>query len=314
MQVAITGSHGFIGRHVAELFHARGHTVSGLDLNAVAAPGFASVVRGSILDEADLMQAFSGADLVIHTAAVVEEGGAPEHFYRLNVDGTLLSAKVAKAQGVRRFIHLSSVMVYGFEFPDLVSETSPLWPNGNPYCDSKIASEDAILPLHSESFRIVIARPGDVVGPGSIPWVTRPVDLMKRRLFALPNGGQGRFNPIHVRDVARALLHLSELDDLKDFYNLVTGESVSCGEYFDQLARAYGLSRPIRAPSGLMRSAARLMTKSASIFRKSPPFQAEGVDFLLRTGTYSGNRLRESGFECEESLSGLFDELRYLSK
>lgn len=314
MHVAITGSHGFIGRHVAQVFHRLGHRVSGLDLHASDQPEFHRAISGSILSDRDLEHTFEDVDTVIHTAAIVEEGGDPERFYRLNVDGTLKAAHIALNQGVRRFIHLSSVMVYGFKFPDQVGEASPLWPNGNPYCDSKIASEDVLKPLASEAFKVIIARPGDVVGHGSIPWVTRPVDLMRKRLFALPDRGRGRFNPIHVRDIARALLHLSQLEDPQQTYNLVTGTSVSCGEYFDKLAQAHGLSKPLRAPSSLMRSAANLMTKSAAILNFQTPFQAEGVDFLLRSGTYSGNALRASGFECQESLESLFIELRNLSR
>ena len=314
MHLAITGSHGFIGRHVAQLFHREGHRVSGLDLHATGQPEFHRAISGSILKTQDLERTFEEADVVIHTAAVVEEGGDRERFDRLNVDGTLKAAHVARDQGVKRFIHLSSVMVYGFEFPEQVAETSPLWPNGNPYCDSKIASENVLKPLASDGFEVIIARPGDVVGHGSVPWVTRPVELMRKKLFALPDRGRGRFNPIHVRDIARALLHLSQLKDPRSVYNLVTGTSVSCGEYFDKLAQAYGLSRPLRAPSALMRSAANIMTKSAAILNFNAPFQAEGVDFLLRSGTYNGNALRSSGFECKETLESLFIELRNLSR
>ena len=314
MRVAITGSHGFIGREVAKHFHRHGYFVSGLDLRASKQPEFERSVSGSILEKRDLEKAFKTADVVIHTAAVVEEGGDSERFFRLNVDGTKLAAEVARSQGVRRFIHLSSVMVYGFEFADQITEDSPFWPNGNPYCDSKIASEDVLSGLSTSTFKVIIARPGDVVGPGSIPWVTRPVDLMRRKLFALPNRGRGRFNPIHVRDIARALFHLSQLDDPERAYNLVTGHSVSCAEYFDQIAETYRLPRPMRLPTSVMRSAARVMTKSASIFNFQAPFQAEGVDFLLRSGTYNGNALRASGFECSETLESLFMELRNLSR
>ena len=314
MHVAITGSHGFIGREVARHFHRLGHRVSGLDLRADDGTGFDRAVSGSILQRRDLEATFENVDTVIHTAAIVEESGDAETFYRLNVDGAALAAQVARDSGVRRFIHLSSVMVYGFDFPDQVGESMPLWPNGNPYCDSKIASEDAVSALETDTFRVIIARPGDVVGPGSVPWVVRPVDLMRRKLFALPEGGRGRFNPIHVRDIARALLHLSELDDPARAYNLVTGNSVSCADYFDNLAKAHQLPRPLRLPSNVMRSAARLATKIAPILNFKAPFQAEGVEFLLRSGTYSGNALRASGFECQETLESLFSELRNLSR
>ena len=314
MRVAITGSHGFIGRHVAAHFRQEGHHITGLDLHPTEVPYFDRVIRGSILSERHLEEALEGVDTVIHTAAIVEEGGDVERFNKLNVDGARLVAEVAKTKGARRLLHLSSVMVYGFNFPDQVSETQPLWPNGNPYCDSKIASEAILKPLADNSFRIIIVRPGDVIGVGSIPWVTRPLDLMRRRLFALPNGGRGRFNPIHVRDVARGLHHLSQLISPHQTYNLVSGISVSCAEYFGNLARACGLRPPLKVPAALLRSTASLMTKSADLLGFRAPFRADGVDFLLRTGTYNGGRLRDSGFFCVDTLKTFFDEVENLSR
>ena len=152
------------------------------------APEFNRAISGSILQRRDLEATFEDADTVIHTAAIVEESGDIERFFRLNVDGARLAAEVARDSGERRFIHLSSVMVYGFDFPNQVSESVPLWPNGNPYCDSKIASEDAVSALETDTFRVIIARPGDVVGPGSVPWVTRPSTSCAVSSLPLPSG------------------------------------------------------------------------------------------------------------------------------
>ena len=118
----------------------------------------------------------------------------------------------------------------------------------SPTATPRLPQESILKPLEDETFRVIIVRPGDVIGVGSIPWVTRPLDLMRRHLFALPNGGRGRFNPIHVRDVARGLLHLSRLETPLQSYNLVSGISVSCAEYFGNLARTFGLRPPIKSP------------------------------------------------------------------
>ena len=99
MRVAITGSHGFIGRHVAAYFRQEGHHITGLDLHPTEVPYFDRVIRGSILSERHLEEALEGVDTVIHTAAIVEEGGDVERFNKLNVDGARLVAEVAKADG-----------------------------------------------------------------------------------------------------------------------------------------------------------------------------------------------------------------------
>ena len=71
MRVAITGSHGFIGRQVAAQFREEGHHITGLDLNPTDAPHFDRVIQGSILSKRHLEEAFEDIDTVIHTAAIV---------------------------------------------------------------------------------------------------------------------------------------------------------------------------------------------------------------------------------------------------
>ena len=186
-------------------------------------------------------------------------------------------------------------MVYGFNFPDQVVETQPLWPNGNPYCDSKIASEAILKPLADESFRIIIVQAWRCIGVGSIPWVTRPLDLMRRRLFALPNGGRGRFNPIHVRDIARALHH---------FAADIAPPNLQFSQWNIGLMRRIlwtswrGMRPPTpsKVPAALLRSTASLMTKSADLLGFPDHISGRGCRFPASNGTYNGNALRDSGF------------------
>ena len=112
-----------IGLHAsAAHFVARGSSHHSLDLKPWRRrpPLWTASSKGSILSERHLREALEEVDTVIqvHRAAVVEEGGDVERFNKLIVDGARLVAEVAKAQGAERFLHLSSVMVYGFNFPD----------------------------------------------------------------------------------------------------------------------------------------------------------------------------------------------------
>ena len=87
---------------------------------------------------------------MLHTAARVSFGSGLERFWHANVAGTRHALDAAVAAGARRFLHLSSVTVFGFDFPDGVDERHPVRPNGVPYVDTKVASEQVVLQAHAE--------------------------------------------------------------------------------------------------------------------------------------------------------------------
>ncbi|MGH7438015.1 MAG: NAD-dependent epimerase/dehydratase family protein, partial [Polyangiaceae bacterium] len=199
--LSVTGVGGFIGRRLAERALSRGMKVRGLDQSESAARELhgVDVVVGDVCDPAAARAACAGADVVVHTAAVVREDGLRELYQRVNVGGTGQMVAAAREAGARRFVQLSSVMVYGYRFPPGVTEDGPLRGEGNPYCETKIESERvAEASREPGRFEITIIRPGDVYGPRSVPWVVRPYLLMKSGLFMLPDGGKGIINQVYV--------------------------------------------------------------------------------------------------------------------
>src|SRR5262249_55924364 len=157
-----------------------GWQVRGIDNSAAAATRAervgAWVQTGDVTAEGSARRLCGGAEVIVHTAAIVGEGGEGgdwARYRRVNVEGTRTMARAARAAGVGRFVHLSSVMVYGFTYPDGVDEDGPLRGENNPYCQTKIESEAALRELLPSG--VTIVRPGDVYGPGSIPWVVRPL-------------------------------------------------------------------------------------------------------------------------------------------
>ncbi len=89
---------------------------------------------------------------------------------RVNVRGTLLRARRRAAARRRAVVHVSSVATWGYDFPhDLASEDAPARVCGAPYVDTKTASQELALRRGA-----AVVRPGDVYGPGSVPWTVRP--------------------------------------------------------------------------------------------------------------------------------------------
>lgn len=293
--IAITGIGGFIGTRMAERALALGWRVQGLELSPIAAERTralgAIVTVGDINDASAVRHALAGADCVFHTAAIVEEDGDRADYERVNVEGTRTVCRSASDAGVRRFIHLSSVMVYGFDYPQDVDENGPLDGQGNVYNDTKLASEQVALSHHSlAGMRVVVIRPGDVYGHASVPWVLRPIDLLRRRLFVLPDFGRGVINHVHVDNlldgVLLALDKMQQSDAVAgQAFTISDGVATPCRDFFAYHARMAGKPLPL-LPTWTI---AGFLRASAPVWRllgQKPPASPAGVQFLLRRHRY----------------------------
>lgn len=114
---------------------------------------------------------FSAYDVVFHVAGIAHVSTDPhmeEMYYKVNRDLTIEVAEKAKAEGVKQFIFMSSIIVYG----DSSSEKSVIDKNTIPtpsnfYGNSKLQAEKGIKPLESANFKVVIIRPPMIYGKGS---------------------------------------------------------------------------------------------------------------------------------------------------
>lgn len=292
---AITGGGGFIGLALAARLRRLGARVRGLDLSPKAAGSLAAIgaeaLIGDVTSREDARRLCDAADVVIHTAAIVSEGGDPAPFRRVNVEGVRTIAEAARDAGARRLVHLSSVMVYGFDFPHDVTEDGPLRGEGNPYCETKIESERVVLDLHARGdLEVTVIRPGDVYGPGSIPWVVRPLELMKRRLFVVPE--RGVINQVYVDDLVDGIVRAIERDAVGEAFNLTEGVATPCADYFARLARMIGRDRPPVVPARVLRPLFSAIERGCEALRVEPPARAAALSFLARPNRYSIEKAR----------------------
>jgi nucleoside-diphosphate-sugar epimerase len=312
-RVAVTGGAGFIGGAVVDALVARGDDVLALDLVPVERPGVQSVVA-DVAADGPWVEAFVGCDLVVHTAAIVTEAGDRDHFEAVNVGGTRRVCDAAADADVDRVVHLSSIVVYGDRFPrgSLRSEDDPTVPTGGPYTDTKIAAEHAALAAASDRrLDLTIVRPGDVYGPGSIPWVRRPLELLRRGLFVLVDGGVWPLSPVHVDDVAAGILAALATDAARGrAYNLA-GPPVRARDFFAHHAAHVG--RPlVSLPRPAARAATRAIATAARLAGRVPPIAPEAIEYVTHPGGYAtGRAARELGWQPQvplaEGLAASFD-------
>lgn len=303
MKIGITGVGGFIGRTIAMLAIKQGHTVSGVEQSTdgcdLATRLGVNVYPGDVRDRSTLMHAFSGCNALIHTAAMVVEGGDWDTVRSVNVGGTVQVIATAKALKIPRVVHLSSVMVYGFQFPDGITEDGPLRGESNPYCQTKIESE-AVVQASGEAVKTVIFRPGDVYGPGSVPWIIRPLRLAQRAPLLVPDR-TSFINPLHVDHLAQACITASAPNSQAEgVYNLVDDVPITCFEYFTHLSNAVN-QRTHVVPARLLR---RLFRLNSSLPRRwALDISEDSIAFLQRPGRYDATRARvELGFRPNQEF------------
>jgi nucleoside-diphosphate-sugar epimerase len=287
---------------------ARGMRVQGLDASPAAAElarkKGAEVVIGDVTDTDSVARASRGADVMFHTAAIIEEDGDSSVFRRVNVDGTRNVAESARAAGVGQFVQLSSVMVYGFKYPRFVTEEGPFRGEGNPYCETKLESDRLVLSLHSPgSFDVTVIRPGDVYGPRSRPWVLRPLDLMRKRIFVLIDGGRGTMNHVHVDNLLDAVFLALEQRAAGQAFNVTDGAETTFADYFGRLARMLGRTSLPSAPGALVRGGFSLVGRAGALIGLRLPVSPAAVDFVSRLHPYGIDRARRVlGYEPRISL------------
>lgn len=165
-RILVTGVNGFIGNALGEYLSlddacdVRGSIRS---LGSHLIENIEIFETGAISGLTDWRAALEGVDCIIHTAGLAhnkcDSGDEEKAFRETNIEGTLCLAKQAAACGVKRFVFLSSIGVYGAFSEKVLQEGSALNPV-NSYTRSKLETEKALLAICASSeMEFVIIRP-----------------------------------------------------------------------------------------------------------------------------------------------------------
>lgn len=294
----VTGALGFIGRALSRRLRDRGVEVRGMDVRAEPDLG---VVAGDVAAEGPWQRHAAGCDLVVHTAAIVSMRPDPGPIWEVNVLGARRALDAARDGGAQRFVHLSSITAFSFAYPDGVTEAHPIRPNGVPYVDTKVASEQVVLQAHAaREIDCTVVRPGDVYGPGSMPWTVWPVEELARGRMLLPAFGRGVISPVYVDNLVDGILLAGTRDEgAGQVFTITDGAGVTAAEFFGHYARL--LDKPLRRVPTL---ASRILASLAMRLPGDTEVNQAAVTYLARSGTYSIEKARTLlGYEPQVDLA-----------
>jgi len=178
-RILITGATGFIGSALSHCLLEAGYLVRGVVRASTRIPRRTTpesvnlewVVLHDRSTERETNDALQGVQIVVHLAArvhvMVDDASNPlQEFQRVNVDWTERLAARAAAQGVLRFVYLSSIKVNGEQTVVPFTEQDPPKPQ-DPYGVSKWEAEQALARVSTQTgMETVVVRSPLVYGPG----------------------------------------------------------------------------------------------------------------------------------------------------
>ena len=190
MDVLVTGGTGFVGSYLCDELVARGHDVTALGRNPRAAEFDRDVAtaRGDVTDYESIEPHFEGVDCVVQLVALsplFKPDGGDEMHFSVHRDGTENAVDAAEEHDVERFVQLSAL---GAD-PD----------GATAYIRAKGEAENVV---EASSLDSVVYRPSVVFGDGGefVPFTRK---LATPYLTPLPGGGETRFQPVYVEELAR---------------------------------------------------------------------------------------------------------------
>lgn len=318
LRVAVTGATGFVGWHTVH--ELRQHNVEPIAIVRASSSisrlkESAITIRTAGLDSVDeLTKVFAGCDAVFHLASAVDFAGDWPRFHETNVQGTANVLSAARAAGVRRVVHCSTIAAVGASLSPTKLDECAKWKLRHlrvPYITTKREAEELALAANDQQLEVVVVNPGSVIGPddfagsefGLICW------RFWRGRLSIHFGGGNCF--VDVRDVAAGIRLAWQRGRAGERY-ILGGTNRSMSAFFAELSRVSPEPIPRwRLPSAIGPAIAGI---ERLFSRKKRPraYLSDAQARLLPWFFYfdSGKAKREIGFAprpLSVSLSDAFD-------
>jgi nucleoside-diphosphate-sugar epimerase len=296
--ILVTGATGFTGEHLARALVAEGARVVAFvrptsRVEALQRLGVEARVV-DLRDRDDVMRRFDGFSHVYHVAAAFRTQHADlDEFRRVNVDGTKNLLDAARAAGVRRFVHCSTVGVQGHIAAPPADEDAPYGP-GDTYQETKLAGELLVrAAMGTGSMEVAVVRPVGIYGPGDRRFLKlfRPI---ARRRFVMIGSGRTLYHLTHVRDVVQGLLLAGRHPAAVGGVFTIAGERyTTLGDLTNLIAAALDVPPPrLRVPYWPVYAVSLAADRAFRAFGMTPPIYPRRVEFFAKDRAFDISRAR----------------------
>jgi len=279
-----------------------------------------------LTDKESLKKPVHGCSIVFHTASIFDYSTGSNMLYNVNVQGTSNLLSVCAEKKVKKVVLWSSLAVYGvptkngYDFP--VTEDQPLSPNiKGRYDKSKRYQEhyslnylDTLKQDGSTEPELTIIRPAPLYGPGTYYGAYIFMKYVQQHSLAgIPRNVQKKSLPlIHVDDVARAAIHLSEVGKYDgECYNVVDDNTLNMLETMRWIAFLTDNEIEILPPTPLailkpiFKLVAKLSLRKAKKIKAEtgkmpvPKLETDTLSYMFGNFDFSNEKLKSTGFKLK---------------
>ena len=322
MRDLVTGATGFIGGHIADRLLREGRRVrvlcraGSIGKLPKEVAHRAEIFAGDLRDRMSLQLACEGVERVFHCAGHVLDWGPDRDFDELNVRATEWLLQAAIAAEAKRFVHFSSIAVFGTPSPPRFDDDSPFGVPKDGYTRTKIAGEKIVSGANADEIEVVILRPAVVYGPRGT-WLEEPLAMIGQNKMFLLGGGVGTCHPCYIENLVDAsLLAATHAKAPGRAFIVADDDPITFRAYFDGIASIIGKA-PIRRsiPLRLARLAAGAMELGSKALRREsrPLLTHAALDMITTVSSMSMDRIKtELGFVPRYDFASAIRELREL--
>jgi len=325
MNILITGGTGFIGSRLALKCLERGDFVKVLgqvnnsaesDNRKLLEARGAKVTLESVTERERMFELLHGVDTVYHLAAAQHEANVQdERFWDVNVTGTKNILEASVGARVKRFIHGSTIGVYGSTLQGTVDENCSLKPD-NIYGITKLEGEKLVQSV-KEKLPVVIVRISETYGPGDRR-LLKLFKAIKKNLFFMIGNGRNKHHLIYVDDLIEGLFLAATVVDAPGKTFILAGkEPITSNEMVEVIANQLGTTMSkVRLPLSPLVLLAVIMESVLRPMGIQAPLHRRRMDFFKKSFAFSTDyTMKALGFVPEIAfVQGVGETARWYSE
>jgi len=245
MQSLVTGASGYIGCNLVLKMSEKGMKTRALvrktsNIQRLLGLKNVEICYGDITDFSSLEQAVKGCQVVFHTAALINDWGYYQKFYKVNYLGTWNILQASIKEKVKRFIHISSIGALNLKGRGIIREDHPYGHFTSSYFRSK-AEAEKLVRKYSDVIPAVIIRPPAVYGPEDFLLSGKASNLARKKLLFVIERGKGIFPHLYIDNLIQAILLAAQKEGAGgEIFNITDGVDTSALEFFNHFNHTVG--------------------------------------------------------------------------
>lgn len=314
-RVLITGAAGFAGHHmvlesIEAGFQVRATDISSRYYSALFDALGVEFIASDLTRREGLDKLCEGMDSIIHVAGIHDYSTHNKVIFAVNVNGVENICDAAVKMGIKRFMHISSVGVYGlgwFSGKPVKEDGEKLTPPLNNYNVSKWQGEKVVWKyIREKGLQATIFRPAAIYGIRSVYGIVNVfkqiyMDRKKKKMMMVGKGDKIEAF-IHVEDTCGAVLYAYDHDAMiGEAYNVSDDTHIVTTEFFKMVCKTLlGEEKDfLHIPLPIIARIADISQIIARIFGTKSLFERATLNYLSCDRYWDNSKLKATGFELK---------------